>query len=198
MLDPISFMLNHFSIHERGSDAGRAWPACLGWILAVIMGGFAHGQDYGGEYQKKAIHICKLARYVEWPKEKMANGNPLVIGVYGADSVSDQIRDVVGGRRINGREVIVKSCATIQEISGCHILFVSRSEESRLSSILGKVRGDPVLTVGECDSFIAKGGTVNLRVAGTEVVMELHEKNARRSSLRIDPKLNNFGEAMRP
>lgn len=191
-------MLNHFLIHERGFSARRTVCACLSWFVLAILGGFARGQDYGGEYQKKAIHICKLARYVEWPRDKMVNGGPLVIGVYGADFASDQIRDVVGGRKINGRDVVVKSCATIQEIAGCHILFVSRSEESRLSSILGKVRGDPVLTVGECDSFIAKGGTVNLRVVGTEVVMELHEKNARRSSLKIDPKLNNFGEAMRP
>ncbi len=191
-------MLYHSSIHERGSGVGRVWRACVGLLVVAMLMGFAQAQDDGGEYQKKAIHICKLARYVEWPREKTVNGTPIVIGVYGADFVSDQIRDVVGGRKINGRDVIVKSCATIQEISGCHILFVSRSEDGRLSSILSKVRGDPVLTVGESDSFIAKGGIVNLRVVGTEVVVELHEKNARRSSLKIDPKLNNFGESVRP
>ncbi len=191
-------MLNQLSIRERGSPARRALCACLAWVVLALLAGVVHAQDYGGEYQKKAIHICKLARYVEWPRERIPNGTPLVIGVYGADFVSDQIRDVVGGRKINGRDVVVKSCATIQEIAGCHILFVSRSEEPRLSSILGKVRGDPVLTVGECDSFITKGGIVNLRVVGTEVVVELHEKNARRSSLKIDPRLNNFGESGRP
>ena len=191
-------MLNRLSIHERGSTAGRVWRFCVGLLVVAMLIGFTRAQDDGGEYQKKAIHIGKLARYVEWPKEKTVNGTPIVIGVYGADLASDQIRDVVGGRKVNGRDVIVKSCATIQEIAGCHILFVSRSEESRLGSILWKVRGDPVLTVGECDSFIAKGGIVNLRVVGSEVVVEIHEKNARRSSLKIDPRLNNFGESVRP
>jgi hypothetical protein len=152
----------------------------------------AQGQDTTAEYQKKAQHIGKLARYVEWPKEKMGHGIPLVIGIFGNDQASDQIREIIGGRRIKDREVVIKHCATIQEIAGCHILFVSRSEEARLAKILSEVRGEPVLTVGESDAFLKKGGIINLRTEGGHVSMELNERNARRSSLVLSPMLADF------
>ena len=60
--------------------------------------------------------------------------------------------------------------------------------------MLSKVRGEPVLTVGECDSFLKKGGVVNLRTLGTEVMMDINEKNARRSDLKLSPRLSNLGE----
>ena len=164
---------------------------CVGGVFFAPMGG---AQEIGGEYQRKAIFIVKLARYVEWPKEKMEAGAPLVIGVYGTDNASEQIREVVGRQKIGGREVVVKVCATVQEVIGCHILFVSGSEEARLSSVLGKVRWEPVLTVGECDSFLKKGGIINLRSTGREVTMEINERNARRSDLRLSPQLLNLGE----
>jgi hypothetical protein len=167
--------------------------AVLALVIAVATGiGPCSAQDGNPEYQKKAQFIGKLARYVEWPQDKLGNGVPFVIGIFGNDQASDQIKEIISGRRIKDREVVVKHCATIQEIAGCHVLFVSRSEEARLGKILGEVRGDPVLTVGECDSFIKKGGIINLRAIGGNVSMELNERNARRSSLKLSPMLADF------
>ncbi len=188
-------MLIHPSTSGSRVTAGRNRRAFLVWTMMYFcLAGLVFGQDSGNEYQKKAVHIGKLARYVEWPKDKMGTGIPLVIGVFGTDFASDQIREVVGRKPINGREVVVKTCSTIQEAAGCHMLFVSRSEEGRLSAILRKVRGEPVLTAGECDSFLKEGGIINLRTFGNEVNMEINEKNARRSDLKISPRLVNFGE----
>lgn len=182
---------------RRGSLAASGlvgWFVWMGIFLAFKILPAAQAQDLVGEYQKKAIFIGKLARYVEWPKEKMETGVPLVIGVFGADNATDQIREVVSRQKINGRDVVVKHCATVQEIVGCHILFVSNSEEARLSAVLGKVRGDPVLTVGECDTFIKKGGIINLRANGREVTMEYNLRNAKRSDVKLNPLLFNLGE----
>lgn len=187
-------MLDQFFIRNplsrmRGAFVAMRWFV---WILAFLNSGQA--QDSTGEYQKKAIYIGKLARYVEWPKDKMLTGVPLVIGVYGADNVTDQIREVCGRQKINGRDVVVKHCATVQEIVGCHILFVSGSEEARLSTVLRKVRGEPILTVGECEGFLKNGGIINLRTLGRDVSMEFNERNAKRSDLKLNPLLFNLGE----
>lgn len=166
-----------------------AWSLIVAFLAGVFL---SIAQEINGEYQKKAQYIGKLAHYVEWPKEKMGHGVPLVIGIFGNDQASDQIREIIGNRRIKDREVVIRHCATIQEIAGCHILFVSRSEEARLGKILWEVRGDPILTVGESDAFLKKGGIINLRTDGANVSMELNERNARRSSLKLSPMLADF------
>lgn len=163
--------------------------AMAGIFTAVLSLGPCSAQDVNREYQKKAQNIGKIIRYVDWPKDKLGPGAPFVIGIFGNDEASDQIKEIIGGRRIKDRDVVVKHCATIQEISGCHVLFVSRSEEARLGKILGEVRGDPILTVGECDSFLKKGGIFNLRVILGEVQVEINERNAKRSNLQLAPTL---------
>jgi hypothetical protein len=146
------------------------------------------------EYQRKAVMIWKLARYVEWPKEKSGTNVPLVIGVYGADNISDQIREVASRQKANNRDVVVRVVTSLQEIDRCHILFVSSSEERNLGSILYKARGEPVLTVGESASFLDKGGTVNFRMLGSEVLMDINRKSAKKSDLKLDPMLFNASD----
>lgn len=169
----------------------RRWIRLLLLVTLATVSSLNHSgaQDVSREYQKKAQNIGKLIRYVEWPKDKLGSGVPFVIGIFGNDEASDQIKEIIGGRRFKDRDVVVKHCATIQEITGCHVLFVSRSEEARLGKILGEVRGDPILTVGECDSFLKKGGIFNLRVILGEVQVEINERNAKRSNLELSPKL---------
>ncbi len=193
-------MADHTETHRANAAQACTSPyprwrvgVALVFCAMMIAGWFrAQAQDGSSEYQKKAQYIGKLAHYVEWPKDKMGHGIPLVIGIFGNDQASDQIREIIGSRRIKDREVVVKHLATVQEIAGCHILFVSRSEEARLAKILSQVRGDPILTVGESDTFLKKGGVINLRTAGGNVSMELNERNARRSSLVLSPMLADF------
>ena len=194
---PYDFFIRGLAACGGGNFTVALRRARIAWTVAMFAFCFqlvARAQDGPSEYQAKAIHIAKLVRYVEWPKEKTAHGVPLVIGIFGNDHASEQIKEVIGNQKINNREIVVKNCATIQEFKGCHILFVSRSEESRLGSILGKVKGDPVLTVGESDSFLEKGGIINLRTTGRDVKMAINEKNARNSGLRLSPKLVDFRE----
>ncbi len=147
---------------------------------------FARAQG-GNEYQLKAALVLKLTKHATWPSAKLPSGSPLVIGVYGQDSISNQISEAVAGRTISGRDVIVKHITTVQEVVGCHVLFVSRSEQDRLGPILGKTKGEPILTIGETTNFKGKGGifTLSSNGGGVDVDFDLH--NLRRSGIQIEP-----------
>jgi hypothetical protein len=161
-------------------------PSLLIFFLLTYLPIFARAQG-GNEYQFKAALVLKLTRYTTWPSEKLPAGSPLVIGVYGQDSISTQISEAVAGRRINDREVVVKRIATVQEVIGCHVLFVSRSEQDRLGAVLGKTRGNPILTIGETSNFKDKGGIFILTPSGGGVDVGFDLRNLRRSSLSIPP-----------
>jgi hypothetical protein len=187
--------------HDNHSPSARGWhsfPGCLRVAVICVVVAFGlpvRAQESAGEYQRKAIRIQRLARYVEWPKDKMGRGVPLVIGVFGNDMISDQIREVVAGRKINDREVVVKLCSTLQEIPSCHILFVSRSEEGRFGDIISKAKSNQVLAVGETEAFLRKGGAVWLNSLGNEVQMSFSFKNAKRADITLAPQLLELGEA---
>ncbi len=140
-----------------------------------------------GEYQLKAAALLRLAKYTTWPASKLPSGTPLVIGVYGQDNISNQISEAVAGRTISGREVIVKRITTVQEVSGCHVLFVGRSEQDRLGPVLYKTRGEPILTIGETPNFLDKGGIFVITPNGVGVDVDFSNKYLGRSGLRIEP-----------
>lgn len=166
----------------------RRLPSLLLVCLLVLLPIFARAQG-GNEYQLKAALILKLTKHTTWPAAKLPSGTPLVIGVYGQDNISNQISEAVAGRSISGREVIVKRITTVQEVAGCHVLFVSRSEQDRLGwgSVLSKTQGKPILTIGESANFKDKGGIFQLTLNGSGVNVEFNLRNLRQSGIQIEP-----------
>jgi hypothetical protein len=144
----------------------------------------AHAQN---EYQSKAARITRIAQVTSWPASKLGPNTPLVIGVYGSDVITDYLEMAVQGRRLKGRDVIVKRCNAVQEVVGCHVLFVSRSEQDRLRDVLRRTSGEPILTIGETDNFMDKGGIVFLTMIGDSAQFTFSNANLKRSRLEIDP-----------
>ncbi len=171
----------------------RLWlrSALAGTALAVAVGrGYAQNPGELREYQKKAECIANFTRFVEWPERKFAISDaPFVIGVYGADSISTLIQEAFQERQIKGRQVVVKHLQNKQELRACHVLFISRSERDRLGPILGEVRRENVLTVGESENFLGKGGIINFVNVGGTVRFQISLDAAAREKLSISSKL---------
>jgi hypothetical protein len=145
----------------------------------------------GQEYQTKAAFLLKFPRFVEWPPRKFTQpDSPLIIGVVGTDPFGGLLDEQVQDLRINDRTVIVRHIASIPEMRKCHVIFVCRSESDRLGPILSEVRGDNVLTVGDTDKFINRGGMINFVMVGNTVRFQINDSAARRAGLKISSKLS--------
>jgi hypothetical protein len=117
----------------------------------------------GGEYQVKAAFIFKFATYVRWPALASADVNtPFVIGVMGKDPFGTALGEVVRGQSIQGRGILVRSVARVEEALRCDLVFVSSSERDNLQQIVTALRGVPVLTVSDIDQFAEQGGMIGL------------------------------------
>jgi len=144
-----------------------------------------------GEYQIKAAFLFNFAKFVDWPPRKFTEPNsPLIIGIVGSDPFGGLLEEQVQDQRINDRTVVVKHVEDIEELRKCHIIFICRSESDRLGSILNEVRGDNVLTVGETDKFISKGGIINFVMVGDRVRFEINNSAARHAGLKISSQLS--------
>ena len=164
--------------------------APLAWAFASPDGEDEDAQA-GLEYQVKAAFLFNFAKFVDWPPHKFNEpDSPLIIGIIGDDPFGALLEEAVQDKQINDRSVMVQHIATMEELRKCHIIFVCRSESDRLGPILAEVRGDNVLTVGETDKFISKGGMINFVMVGDKVRFQINDSAARRAGLKISSQLS--------
>jgi hypothetical protein len=149
-----------------------------------------HPQGPPDEYQVKAAFLYNFAKFVEWPPE--AFGNPsesLPVCVLGEDPFGRALDDVISGKKIEGRALIVRRISDAHQAKGCRILFVSSSERRGVLSILAGINESGVLTVGEADSAASGGMIINFILEGGKIRFAINTAAAEREKLRFSSRL---------
>jgi len=141
------------------------------------------------EYELKAGVLYRIIEYIEWPKEALSN-NPgaLQIGLIGQIPFADAL-ELLSGKSIQGRELIVKRIPDLQAAASCQVIFIGASEKSRISEIVAEMKDRPVLTVSEVDGFAEHGGMVNLLAGPNRIVMEINREVTGRAKLSVSSQL---------
>ncbi len=147
------------------------------------------------EYALKAVFLYNFCRFIEWPKSAFASPNdPIVIGLIGEDPFGPLLNDAVKGEALRGRTIQIEHYRKPEAIGRCHLLFVGRSEMKRLDQILAAVDGRSVVTVGESDAFLDRGGMIALAAEGNRVRLHINPAMLRAASLDVSSKLLSVAE----
>jgi hypothetical protein len=142
------------------------------------------------EYQVKAVFLFNFAQFVEWPASAFTErGAPIVIGVLGENPFGSYLDDTVRGEHVADRPLQVQQYRRVEDIKTCHVLFISRSEVSRLDTIFASLKGRPTLVVGEGDDFVKRGGTIGLASADNKIRLVVNVEAAAAANLTISSKL---------
>jgi YfiR/HmsC-like len=193
------------STHDNGGQALRRMAglknlagliACLGMLF---MAGHAAGDEVSmPEYQVKALFLLNFIKYVDWPPGSFSGDNtPVIIAVYGEDRFGDSLKRAVQGKTIAGRRIIIQFFGKNDAMVKCNILFISDSERAYLGEMLNKIKGLPVLTVGESDLFLEKGGMINCVKKEGKIRLEINLDSARQAKLQISSKLLSVADVVK-
>jgi hypothetical protein len=168
--------------------------ALLLFVFLVAAGEVPRGADAGGtaaaEYQIKAVFLYNFAEFVDWPAGSFSAPNsPIVIGILGADPFGPSIDDAVRGEKVNGRSITIRRISRMDEVNGCHILFISRSEVPRLGPILEALKGRSILTVSDVEDYCRRGGMIELYTDRNKVRLRVNPRAAKEARLSISSKL---------
>ena len=137
----------------------------------------------------KAAFLFNFAQFVEWPSNAFASAqSPFVIGIVGEDPFGQVLESIVTGETVRGRPLQIRRFRRPRDIIGCHILYLSPSEDRRTAELLAAVRARPILTVGEGDDFIAAGGIMQF-VTERSIRLRINLDRAREAGLNISSKL---------
>lgn len=147
-------------------------------------------QEALSEYQVKAAYLFNFLKFVEYPSESFADPlAPIVIGVVGEDPFGSTLPQVVIGKTVQGRDLIVHVYRTGENLRGAHILFISASERKRLPMILSGLAGSSVLTVSDAPGFLDAGGMIQFLSESGRVRFAISVNAANRAKLKFSSKL---------
>jgi len=163
--------MNINNIWRGSSVPKRFFIICLN-LLLVYTGAFA-AQPLPREYQLKAVFLNGFTKFIVWPDHVFAKTvTPLRICVLGEHPFGKALDIAVANtnrRRRKGRQIEVRYINIIDQVPGCHTLYVSKSEQYRQALILDYVVRYPVLTVSDIDNFVINGGMIQFYVLHNKV-----------------------------
>lgn len=156
-------------------------------VLLLAASGTAWAQ-VASEYDVKAAFLYNFTKFVEWPPSAFGGRSDFQLCVLGEDPFGGSL-DVVRNEKVSGRAITLLRAPKLAEVEGCQILFISRSERSRIPQILLDLGTAPVLTVADTGGFLDQGGIINFILEKSKVRFEINQEAAERAGIKISSKL---------
>ncbi|MGD2085975.1 MAG: YfiR family protein [Candidatus Aminicenantes bacterium] len=163
------------------------------------------------EYKVKALLLQQIAdKHIDWPKETGMDKlkKPFVIGVIGENSFGAYLEQIYNRKqkpmKIKNKVILVRNIKRIEQISGCHLLFISELPRRFFFRVIESVQDKPILTVADTTDYLKEGihiGFVLEDSAKDKQITEerkpniglvINETAARQSGLRISQGLLNM------
>ncbi|MGE5110132.1 MAG: YfiR family protein [Acidobacteriaceae bacterium] len=145
------------------------------------------------EAQLKAAFLFNFAKYVTWPHSPESHFN---ICILGPDPFGPALDSIVTGETLAGKPAQVRRIRGTHEASGCQIVFVSSSDESRLQSILDELATTPALTVSDMPGFVDRGGMIQFVTEGDRVRFIVNLAAAQKVGLVLSSELLKVAKAV--
>lgn len=176
------------SVFSR-SSALASFLICLSALLLLCSNICRAQESKPTESQVKAAYLYNFGKFVEWPSDRGAVSGPFQICVLGRDPFGVVLDSTVNGESVGGKKISVERIHRVQDAAGCNILFISSSEESHLTAILGEARQMRLLTVSDIPHFAERGGVIGLVSQEDRIRFEVNRSTAEESHLLLSSEL---------
>lgn len=139
-------------------------------------------------YAIKAGFIYNFTRFIKWPtqSEKSNEYNICVIGDNPFGSILDRLEKK---NRFKERPLKIQLDVSQDSLRGCHILFISFSERFDVESIVEKVKGLNILTVGDTEGYAQRGIDINFLVVKNKVRFEISKQCLDNKGFKVSSEL---------
>jgi hypothetical protein len=167
----------------------------LALALSLTLLASGSGAQPRTEAEVKAAYLYTFIRFIEWPA---ARSEPTFsICVLGADPFGAVLDTTLAGTAVRGRKVVPRRLAGAADAAGCHVLFISTSEDRQLAGIVTALGRGSVLTVSDIPGFVGRGGMIGFHIADNRVRFQVDLQPARSAGLTMSSDLLRVASAVR-
>lgn len=178
---------------------GRVWAIYLAACVIFACGFIETSEAQSNrEHKIEAAFLFNLTRFIDWPGGTFADADtPFSIGVFGDASFALFLEKAFKNRTVNGREFVFTSSDTVHDLLKSQLLFVSASQQGKLSDVIAALGGGNILTVSDMEKFARLGGIIGFFKAGKKLNFEVNLEAAERAGLKISSKLLALGKVVK-
>ncbi len=161
-------------------------------LLATIV---VSGQVFAASRSDRAKALTAgvvrhIVQATEFPEGTFSSPDAaLIFAVVGEDPFGSPLDKTFRAAMYRGRRIEIRRYANLESVMPCHVLFVASSEQRDLEALLALVSGLGVLTVGETEDFVTRGGMIKVRRQGRKVGYEVNQLAAQNEGISFSPKV---------
>ena len=141
-------------------------------------------------YILKASFIYNFTKFIHWPaRNSPTNGNNLSLCIVGKDPFGSILDRLAKKHQFKHKKIIIRRNVRRNKIKGCHIVFVSHSENARIEDIVSKAQSSPILTIGDTKGYSSRGIGINFIVKENKIRFEINNGSIMKSGLKVSSEL---------
>lgn len=156
---------------------------CAG-VLALMCPDPA-AADESAEHRLKLAFVYNFLLFTEWQPDAEPG---LTLCIQGQDSFGAEI-DALAGKVVAGRPLSIRRRIADEALRTCHVVFIATSAAPSLPRTLERLKGRPILTIGDSEGLARQGVMLNLIVLQNRVVFEANLLAARAAGVRLSSRL---------
>ncbi|TLX76518.1 YfiR family protein [Labilibacter sediminis] len=149
----------------------------------------------GQQSMFKALFIFNFAKYIEWPNQE--GNKDFIIGVYGNDDIISELKKLAAARKINNKNIVVKSVKSPSEVPNANMFYIPNSKSGSINEVTSYFAQKPTLIVSDKPGLCKKGAGINYTVQSGKMKYEICKANITSHNLKIDQKLIALGIAVK-
>ena len=159
-------------------------------LFVVITNSKVNAQST--DYKAYSLYVYNFMKYVEWPEEE--SKGDFVIALVGDSKIKDELLVLSNHKKVKGRKIVFKQFTKLEDITYCHLLYVSSSKSSSIKMINKKFATKPMLIVGEREQAVYKGAALSfLTTDEDELKFDINKKEIESHKLKISSSLIKLG-----
>lgn len=136
----------------------------------------------------KAAFLFNFGSYVEWPSDALA-ANELTIGVFNADSVARELRNLLPGRTIENRQVQVRTLTPGSSLQNVQILYIGSADPQETADLIAEAAERPILVITDSPDGMQRGSMINFVLEERRIRFEISRGAAERARLKLSSRL---------
>ncbi len=149
-----------------------------------------HGAKFT-EDQIKAVYLFNFAVFIRWPDSAFSD-HPEAFHYCALDGESPIIgilKKAIKGETAAGRKLVLRHVYNPEDLKGCQLLFVQTDELVKLTGLLPELAGKNILTVGDTEDFVERGGMIGIIRENRRLLPVINIQRLKQTDLRASAKL---------
>lgn len=155
--------------------------------MLFIQTGFTPAGAIDTNAKIKAVFIYNFTKYIEWPQTYKEG--EFTIGIVGESPLYSELIKMTQTKKVANQSLLVKKFNTAQEVSKCHILYLSKDKSGEMSSLLKTLKNNSTLIVTEEPGLVDKGAGINFIIKDNRQKFELNKGNVEKYKLKVSSSL---------